>query len=821
MPKQARGISRRSFITGTAVLTTAGLLAGCSANNETMAETGGDAKATPAESPDELFPGVCSGNCGGGCWLNVHVRDGQVVRTSARDFPDTAYNRICPRGATHVGRIYSSKRVLYPMKRVGERGTGEFERISWDDAIQTIASEWKRITDEVGPQGFGMEWGSGNYQLAHGTCNGFSSMWRLLNITGASEVPLDVDAGVGFGVQHAHGGLPTGNGVKDRINAKTQVMWGCNPPNALPQIMHFLMEAKENGTRYIVIDPLFDTNAAMADWWIPVKAGTDGALAMGVLYELFNNGWITEDAIKMQSNCPFLVKEDGKFLRMSDLGVEPTMVPNPMTGEDVPNDPVALWDASANAAVPFSEAKDPAYQDVSEVNGIKVRTVYEIFMESVNNYPPEKASELCGVKVEDIKELARVYHEDGPVSTEMMQGMNHYRNAHYATWPMVLISMLTGNTGAKGASYGQTEEYLIQMTQSNAAAPMPEGAPGQGRHIPVPLILEATKTGLAGDGIPLKGLFIHGSNPASTFAQHENTLEWMGNLEFLVVSDMYLTETAKQADIVLPAAHWFEKEDVGWLFATHPYLSYNAKAVEPQGEAKADFEIFGLLAEALGYGDMWPESAEAYISEVFDTDTMKALNVSLERIREEGAVNLRPGTEDYVSDTSATLTETGRVYVYQEEVLMSYPYSEKVDESLEHVPQFVEGTFMGEGTEHRKEYPFHVIGEKMRTHTHTQWSDCDFVKEFEPEPIVRINPDDAAELGIKEGDAVKLSNEFGYVVMKCVFNPGLRPKTVSSGRSWNAEDFIDGHFANICSIGFNQVCANQAFNDCSVKIEKA
>lgn len=812
-----KGFTRRSFIKGAAVLTAGGALVGCSPNTSSVTE---DVPKT--ESADELFGGYCAGNCGGGCYLNVHVRDGQVVRTSARDLPDTSYNRICSKGAAHVGRIYSAKRVLYPMKRVGERGSGEFERIEWDEAVQTICDNWKSIVDQYGdPQAFGIEWGSGNYSLANGTCNNMSSIWRLLSLTGASEVPLDVDAGVGFGTSHAHGGLNTGNALGDRINAKTQIMWGCNPSNSLPQTMHFFLEAKENGTRYIVIDPLFNANAAKADWWLPIKPATDGALALGVLNVLFANGWVDEEAIKLRSNCPFLVKEDGSFLRMSDLGVAPTPSTDPMTGEPIEVDPIALWDNAVNAAVAFSEATDPAYENVGVVNGIAVRTAYEIFMESINRYPADVAAEICGLKPEDVNELARIYHEDGPVSTEMMQGMNPYLNAHYATWPMVLISLLTGNTGAKGASFGQPEEYLLQYMAVNPAAVMPEGAPGQGRHISVPYILDATNGDYQGDGIPLKGLYIHGSNPASTFAQHDKTAEWMNNLDFLVVSDMYMTETMKMADIVLPSAHWFEKEDLGFLFATHPYVCWNEKAVEPQGESKADYEFLGMIAEGLGYGDQWPASPRDYIAEVLDSDVFKQIGLTVDSVSANGAASLHPGDEAHVSDTSTTYTETGKVYVYREDVMQSYDVGQQIDESLEHVPQYVPPTYIAEGSANREEYPFIMMGEKMRTHTHTQWADCEYMREYEPEPTVRINPEDAVELGIAEGDDVRLSNQFGYVIMKASLSAGVPLKTLSSGRSWNQEDFIDGHYGSLCSVEFNQVCANQAYSDAAVKIEKA
>ena len=120
-----RGFTRRSFIKGAAALTAAGALVGCAPQTKNLEES------SKKEAPEEqIYSGVCRGNCAGCCFLNVHVRDGQVVRTTARDLPNPQYNRICPKGLTHAERIYGAQRIKYPMRRVGERGSGEFERIS-------------------------------------------------------------------------------------------------------------------------------------------------------------------------------------------------------------------------------------------------------------------------------------------------------------------------------------------------------------------------------------------------------------------------------------------------------------------------------------------------------------------------------------------------------------------------------------------------------------------------------------------------------------------------------------------------------------------
>ena len=129
-------ISRRSFLKGS--MAAAAMLG--MAPTVSVAENKAEEAAPAAE---QVYCGVCRGNCGGGCFLNVHVRDGKVVRTSARDLPNPEYNRICVKGLTHSYRMYGADRLKYPMRRVGERGAGQWEQISWDEAIKEITDKWK------------------------------------------------------------------------------------------------------------------------------------------------------------------------------------------------------------------------------------------------------------------------------------------------------------------------------------------------------------------------------------------------------------------------------------------------------------------------------------------------------------------------------------------------------------------------------------------------------------------------------------------------------------------------------------------------------
>jgi anaerobic selenocysteine-containing dehydrogenase len=833
--QEKSALSRRSFIKGAAATAaataavcaggaTAGMLAGCSASP--AKDSSNSASGTSQSATTEVFAGACRGNCGGGCFLNVHVRDGKIVRTTARDLPDPAYNRICTKGLTHVGRIYGANRVLYPLKRTGARGSGEFERISWDEALDTIAQKWQSYIEKYGPSAIMFFLGSGNYAALSGSCNSTGAYLRFVNSLGCSYCSLDVDAAVGFGSSRATGGSSLANELTDRKNAKTQIIWGNNPTISLMHTMHFFMEAQEQGTRFIVIDPVYNATASKADWWIPVKGGTDGALALGVLYVLLENGWVSDETLREKTEASLLIKEDGKFLRLSDLGVEPKEGDvDPRTGKPTIINPLAVWDEATGSAVALDVATMPAIRGISDVNGIKVQTAFENAQSYIMQYPPQTASAICGVSEADIRELARVYHEDGPVTTEIMMGMNHYRNGHYSAWPVYLVGLLTGNAGKPGAAIGQTEEYLPQILLSNTAKavrPTDTGgtpAPGQANLIHTVNIQSVLETGkYQGKDLTIKSAYIHCSNPIVTMCDHDYTMGWFDKLEFVVVADICMTETCKHADIVLPSAHWFEQIDLAFLFMSHPYLLWQDKCIEPLGEAKSDFSIFGLILDKLGLGGYWC-SEEEYLQTLLDTDYWRSVGCTLEELKTKKATRIYP-EGDHIATAAKLATETGRIGLYKETVTPGYTSDKPIDESIEHGLHWETPTFAGEDREYRKSYPYHLLSEHMRTHTHSQWWDCEHVKEYEREPVVRLNPDDAKELGVKEGDTVRLSNDQGFVVMKAALNAGLPRKMISSARSWQKDDFISGHFASLPSREYNQVCANQAFNDVAVIVEK-
>ena len=329
--RAASGLTRRSFLKSTGAVAAA-----AAAGSAGLLATSGVAQAVAYEAGqtegdgEQIFCGVCRGNCSGTCKLNLHVVDGKIVKTSKRSFnsfPDGRVDRICLRGLSQVYNVYGPNRIQYPMRRVGERGSGEWERITWEEAIKEITDEWKRIQAEYGEQAIAYTRGSGNLGAISGVA---SPMYNVFfNKINASMIKIARDQANTRGINRVVGNLGDWvlNDPSDFKNAKTLFVWGANITDAQIHDWHFVADAQDAGTKLVVIDPIMTQLAARADMWVPVKPATDAALALSMMHVM-----VTEDAVNKpflrDSTCaPFLVRSDtGKFLRMSDLGVEPEVI---------------------------------------------------------------------------------------------------------------------------------------------------------------------------------------------------------------------------------------------------------------------------------------------------------------------------------------------------------------------------------------------------------------------------------------------------------------------------------------------------------------
>ncbi|UCH42783.1 MAG: molybdopterin-dependent oxidoreductase, partial [Dehalococcoidales bacterium] len=282
-----------------------------------------------------IVPTGCCHDCGGRCVLKAHVKDGQIIRIET-DNGDEPQIRACLRGRAYRQRVYSPDRLQYPLRRTGERGKGQFERISWNEALDTIASELIRIKEKYGNSAILLAAGSGNQGRLHGSgpvsrmlaqFGGFMSTWGIASFEGAL-----------FASMATYGTIRSGSDRDDHLNSRLIIMWGWNPANTIqePRTSLYLAQASEKGIRIVAVDPRYtDSAATFADQWIPIRPGTDTAMLIAMAYVI-----ITEN---LQDQA-FIDKYTVGFEKYRDyvLGREDGIAKTPQWAEAITTVPAGI-----------------------------------------------------------------------------------------------------------------------------------------------------------------------------------------------------------------------------------------------------------------------------------------------------------------------------------------------------------------------------------------------------------------------------------------------------------------------------------------------
>ncbi|KTE92413.1 dehydrogenase [Desulfitobacterium hafniense] len=801
--------TRRTFLKGAAAATvvTGVAVAPGKMALQALAET--DENAEVKSEQERIFSGACRGNCCGGCFLNIHVRNGKVVKTSAGELPDPEYNnRICLKGLSHVQRIYHPERLKYPMKRVGERGAGQWERISWDEAINTITDKWKDLWSKYDKTAVAVWNSSGNFA----SINGNGGYGRFKNLLGATQISGASDMALIGGSRKALGVGPSynSNEMSDMKNAKCIIVWGCNPSESQLQSWRFIADAIENGAKLIVIDPTFTTSAAKAHKYVPLRPGSDSALALAMMNVVIEEGLTDEPFMKKSTVAPLLVKEnDGKFLRQSDItGVAPV--------EKAP-DPFLVWNSETNAYGLVTEVTDPALRGTYTINGINVTTAYDLLVKRVEAYPPTVAQEICDVPAEVIREITHIYVKNSPSTIFQGYGLDHYVNGHYAHLSVMTLAMITGNLAKPGASAGLV--MPLDAFWSNDITKLKGATPGPTiSALKLPVVME---TGMFGKiPVQIKSLFVADGNPLGNSVDRNLLMGgFVNKLDLIVVADTTMTDTAQYADILLPAAHWFEVNDIFGAYSPQPYLMLQEKAVDPLFECKSDLDIMRLITNKLGIGEAFNLDDIGFIDLLLQSPAAKAKGITLKKMQKDKVVRVlaKPCIH---GEGGVFPTPTGRAQFYMETPTVDIDYGQKWDIEKERLPYFEPPAEAWPQNPLFKKYPLTIFQEHSRWRTHTQWGNVPWLRELDPEPTVKINPDDAAARGIENGDIVEVFNDRGHVVLKAVINNGMRSGTVNIPKGWQRGQFIEGHYQELTSRVTNPVVDNSAYFDVLVEVKK-
>lgn len=824
------GITRRGFLKTTGALAGAAAVGGAAAGLSSLEPKG---KAFAEESSEEkVVTTICRSNCFQACLLNAHVRDGKLRRTSRADYDEDIYSGCCVKGLSLAERVYSRTRVKYPMRRVGERGADQWERISWDDAINQIVDSITATRDKYGMKAVAYDYGSGNYASVQG---GAGVWMRFSNVLEMTSTTTCYDQAFGYGASRVVGGGVWGysNETRTMLDSKYILIWGANPVNSQPQTWRIIRAAQERGAKVIDIDPMYSLTAARADEHIVCAPGTDLYVAMAMINEIVNNDRIDEAYVKGFTNAPFLIRKDtGMILRQSDVESKGEATHDPATlvkPGSMATDPAIVWDASANEPAPYITCTTPALEGEYTVAGIEVQTVYTALKAHVAEYSIEEASRLSLIPEDKIHELVDIYASGDEVFLYSIYGIDHYLNGHLWAQAMSIIAALTNNISRKGTGVGGYGAALggisFPMTHMNLAYLFPTGK--MAASIPTSEFATVLSTGkFMGKDYPVKMLMIASSNPMTNWAQQTKWIdEVVPNLDFIVTMDMEMTDTARYSDLVLPVCSWFETDDIRPNFS-NPYVAYGNQAIDPLYECKRDTDIAAILAERLGVGDFVPHKEPSeWIDELLDSDALRAMGITQEAVKEKGAVRFWGSAEEpYIIGYNGKPlpTPSGRAEIYCELPLPRKDYGQdwKEASAKERFPYFLAPEESYPEAESASVYPFYYLQSHERWRTHSQWFSIETLRELDPEPRIYLSRKDAEERGIQNEDVVEIFNDRGHLVAKATINDSCCPGLLYSPKGWQRNQCIEGSFQELTNGYVNPMAVNFAYYDVRVDIRK-
>jgi anaerobic selenocysteine-containing dehydrogenase len=736
-----------------------------------------------ANKPDEkIVRTACMPFDGGSCGLLAHVKDGILVKVEPADFPEPEYRRICARGLVTPKLVYHPDRLKHPLKRVGERGEGKWQRVSWDEALDTIAARFKEIAQKYGSRSVG--WICLARTVSHlayeRLAAAYGGSWIISGGPGDAAGPCADIVSYGMPI-----GFMEGVGYEaDFENPELCVIWGNNLVETGVRQYRRIRDAQERGGRVVVIDPRFTPTAAKANEYIPIRPGTDSALALGLINQIIGQGLEDKAFIGSYTVGPFLVRNDnGLFLREKDIN-----------SKNQTNDYV-IWDINRDDFCSAGEPDAvPALKGSYVINGIDCKPAFQLLAELAELYSLERTSEITEIEKDAIKKLAVDYATRKPVVSFKGWGPQRTFHGDLTHRAIITLAAITGNVSLKGPR---------QIVLNRDALIKPGG-----RSAGYLFISDFYEAIISQKPYPLKALWTAGINLINQFPDENKVRnELIPGLEFIVVVDLFMTATAEYADIVLPATTFMECSDLvmGWM---HPYLQLQQKAIEPLHEARPDFEIINEMAKRMGAGEYFDKTMDECIEMVLSSDHPSSRGVTLKRLK-QGPVRV-PAYEN-----PAFLTPSGRIEFY----------SERLREFGEQLPVYKESLENNRGSLSKK-YPLCFLQTHTRSRVHSLYANIDWLREFDPEPKLEMNPADAEKRGIQDGDLVLVFNERGRLKIKVMVHEGIKPGVVNVNQGWWPKDFLAGTHQTLTHDAVNPAqkavfMENTAFYDVLVQVEKA
>ncbi len=696
------------------------------------------------ESNEKIIRTSGSHNCGGRCVIKVHVKNNRVVRISTEDdIPDTFDNpqlRGCLKCRSYANRLYNHNRLKYPMKRVGKRGEGKFKRITWDEALDTIADNTKRIMEKYGPDSIYMQYASGNA----GKVSERAWIARLLGLYGGylSYYGSYSSACTQIATPYTYGTIYTGSSRDDWSNSKLIILFGWNPCETIhgTNTSYYLKMAKKAGAKIICIDPMYSSTAiGLADQWIPIRPTTDSALLDAMAYVM-----ITENI------------HDQEFLDKYCLGFDEEHMPL-----DIPK-----GNSFKSYVLGRSDDKTPK--------------------------TPTWAEQITGIPKEIIIQLAREYATNRPGA--LIQGYGPQRHAYgeqVVRSGTALVAM-TGNVGVKGGwasgtGYQVRKQYVASIPAYNpnkAKISMfcwPDAitrGKGMGADLSV--------TGVDKLSSNLKLIFNLGGNCLmNQHADSNGTAKILENeslVEFIVVTEHFLTSSAKYADILLPADNMMERDDIVTPWGHGEYALYMNKAVDTVFECRNGYDWISDLAERLDLKEELTEgkTLEQWLKYLTEETAKKNPGFpSYEEFKEKGiyrwqydepSIAFKEQIEN--PEYNPFPTSSGKIEIFSKKL-----WDKNNHKEIPAIPKYI-SAWEGPEDPLTERFPLQCIGHHTKRRVHSIYDNMNWMEEVEPH-AVWVNTLDAAERGVENGELVKVFNDRGAMVIPIKVTLKIMPGVVS------------------------------------------
>ena len=725
----------------------------------------------------EHKPGYCA-LCTSSCGVVYTVEDDRI--TGVRNNPNHPTGQsMCLKGKSAPELVDSTERLRYPLKRTRPKSDPDpgWQRITWDEALDTVAARMGSIRRETGAHtvAFGITTPSGTPMADSAAwVERFVFQFGSPNISYASEL-------CNWHKENGHAftfgrGMPT----PDYINSDLIILWGHNPTNTFLSQAHAIGEARKAGAKLIVIDPRETALAREADVWLQVRPSADAALAMGLAEALIGSDRYDHAFVAHWSNGALLVRADnGLFLRASDLGLQPS-------------EAYVYWDRVAGRPAPLPATRPGEARPVpgeAELRGrfavgdgglpVACRTAFDLYAEASARFSIEATARTTWVEPDRIRAAADLIAGSTRIALHSWTGLEQHANATQSMRAVSCLYALTGSYDRSGGNriFGGLPYRAVndiaqmaagQLEKALGRAERPIGPPASGWISTRSLY----RSVLEGEPYKVRAYVSFGANPLLSQADTTMAAAAFRALEFHVHCDLFMTPTAEYADIVLPVNTLWEREALRIGFDISPaaaeWVQLRSRMVSPRGDCRSDAEIVFALAQRLGMGEAF-----------FDGSLERGWNAMLEplglttgmlRRNPEGVrIQLAHPTTKYTKEGFAT--PSGLVELYSE-VMHVHGASA--------LPDFNDHDI----TQPSQRFPYILTNAKSGYYCHSQQRNVASLRKKAREPTLELATALAQDKGIRDGDWVTVTTRTGTARFRARIEPKLHPRVLVGDYGW-------------------------------------